>query len=658
MEGADKLSALTAGTKMWGIARFGLYTADLHAAELKKGQDRVPLQNLPFRILAILLREPGSVVTREELRQELWPADTFVDFERGISTAVSKLRESLGDSAANPRFIQTVGRRGYRFIAPVSLAGVAGQQERGWTSAGGTNGAAGAVAVRLPSHAFPETTVLSDRPGRDRRLVSLLVAILFVGAIAITFTLWSEKDRAAGQREIRSIAVLPLENLSGDPQQEYLSDGMTDAITTVLAQIPDLRVISRTTSMHYKHTQKTTPEIARELGVDALVEGSVIRSGNQLRLNVQLIQTNNDRHLWANSYDRELANVLILQGELAREIAGQIRPRLSPEQEQRFTQQRQVDPETYMLYLQGRFYWHQRKEESLTKAIGYFEQAMARDPDFAPAYAGLADSYLVLPFFAPAATEPFYAKAHDAAAKALALDARLAEAHNSEAYVRIYRDWDFQGAEQEFQKALAINPNYATAHQWYAELLSLQGRHKEAIAQITRALELDSQSAVGHHQAGQIFRATRQYSRAMTEYERSLQLDPQFFQNDFAIYRLYRDTGQHDKAIEAGERHAAHVNQRYEKAFARAARVYRAQGWEAFLKQSARTWEATGCPVARYYEALDSAALGDFDTTMQILEREYRQHNPMVLNARTDPELDGLRSDPRFQSFLRKVGLP
>lgn len=644
--------------------RFGLYTVDLRTAELKKGQHRVPLQNLPFRVLAILLREPGRVVTREELRQELWPGDTFVDFERGISTAVSKLRDAVGDSAVNPRFVETVGRRGYRFIAPVSLAGPAGQGEHGFTNTGQAAGVAQAAAGRQRSDALPGTAVPRDVSFRVDyrrlgRIVYPVAALLFAGAVALMFKTWSGKNQQqAGQREIMSIAVLPLENLSGDPQQEYLADGLTDAVTTVLAQIADLRVISRTTSMHYKHTQKTTPEIARELGVDAVVEGSVIRSGNQLRLNVQLIQAKNDRHLWASTYDRDLANVLILQGELAREIAGQIRLRLPPEQEQRFAQKQRVDPETYMLYLQGRFYWHQRKEESLTKAIGYFEQAIARDPNFAPGYAGLADTYLVLPFFAPTPAETFYAKAHDAAAKALALDPGLAEAYNSEAYVRIYRDWNFKDAEEEFHRALAINPNYATAHQWYAELLSLEGRHEEAIAQITRALELDAESAVVHHQAGQILRTARQYSKALAEYEKSRQLDPQFWPNYFSIYRVYRATGDYKKALEAAQQHAHLINKPYEKAMADAARAYRTHGREAFLRKSLRVWAATGWPVARYYEAWDYLELGDADASMRTLEREYARHNLLVLNAKTDPELDGLRSDPRFQAFVRKIGLP
>jgi TolB-like protein/DNA-binding winged helix-turn-helix (wHTH) protein/Tfp pilus assembly protein PilF len=633
---------------MSGTVRFGLYTADLHAAELKKGHDSVPLQNLPFRILAILLREPGRVVTREELRLELWPADTFVDFERGISTAVSKLRDALGDSAANPRYIQTVGRRGYRFIAPVTVLA----QANGLRADGTT----GLPVVEREFPPLPRLLAKAPPPSWHSSLAYPAAVLVLVASIAL---LWKVRPAPPGTAPppIRSIAVLPLDNLSGDPQQEYLSDGLTDAITTGLAQIPGLRVISRTTSMHYKHSQRTTPDIARELGVDALVAGSVIRSGDQLRLNVQLIHARSDRHLWANSYERELANVLMLQGELAREIADEIQLHLTPEQQQSLSNGRPVDPETYVLYLQGRFYWHQRKEQELTKAIAYFQQAIARDPDFAPAYAGLADSYVVLSFFVSAEPTPLYAEAHKASRKALSLDSKLAEAHNSEAYARIYQDWDFKGAEEEFKIALSINPNYATAHQWYAELLSLEARHTEAMAQVTRALELDPLSAVVHHQAGQIFRTAKQYDRALAEYQTSLQLDRHFHQNHFAMYRLFRESGRRDDAVDELQR-AMHGIPAMDEALAQAARAYHTRGWNAFLKKSLPTWELTGWAVAPYYKSWDYAGLGDFDSAMKVLEQEYAKRNPMVLNARTDPELDVLRSDPRFQDLLRRIGLP
>ena len=633
--------------------RFGLYVADFNAAELKRGHDPVPIQNLPLRILALLVSKPGHVVSREEIRQALWPADTFVDFERGISTAVSKLREALGDSASNPRFIETVGRRGYRFIAPVaSISSAIGTTPIPARGAEGT-----AVAVSEARIAEQE----AEGPGPRRSITPKLITVALVLALVTVaaLILIARRNAVFDQREIMSIAVLPLDNLSGDPQQEYLCDGITDAVTTRLAQIPDLRVISRTTAMHYKRTQKTAPEIARELGVDALIEGSVTVSGDQITTNVQLIRARDDRHLWANSYERQVNNVLTLEGELAREIAGQARIRLTPEQEERLARNTTRDAEAYALYLQGRFYWHQRRQEPITRSIGYFQQAIARDPGFAAGYAALADAYLVLPFFSPAAGDPYYDLAGQAASKALSLNPQLAEAHNAEAYVLLYRDWNFKGAEEEFQKAIALNPGFATAHQWYAELLSLEGRHEEAIREVNHAIELDALSAVIHHQAGQILTTAGQTARAVAEYQQSLKLDPQYFVNYFSLYRIQRLAGDYPAALDLLAKHAAGAQvtafQKYADAQAAA---YRRGGREAFLKESLRSWSQLGWSSANYYEAWDAASLGDKELTLQILEREYNRRNLLVLGAKTDPELELIRSDPGFQALMRKIGLP
>ena len=642
--------------------RFGQFVADLRSTELKKGQDRIPLQNLPFRILTLLLREPGRVVTREELRQQLWPENTFVDFERGISTAVSKLREALGDSAANPRFIETVGRRGYRFIAPVSVVAPPAVPEPRAVSTSPGAGTAQAAAVQpvdRPRESAPSGDLsLGSHRRRLKQLIYSLVAVVCIASAVAMFKFWlRQRQSAAGQREIMSIAVLPLRNLSGDLQQDYLSDGLTEAVTTLLAQIGDLRVISGTTAMHYKHAEKTTPEIAKELGVDALVEGSVVRSGNHLRLTVQLIQTSNDRHIWADSYDRELEDVVSLEGELSREIAGQIRIRLTPEQEERFAQKRTVDPEAYALYLQGRYYWHQRKEEFLTKSIAYFEGAIARDPNFAPAYAGLADAYLVMPFFRTFPNErESYERAGIAAEKALALDPRSADALKSDACVKLYRDWDFKGAEREFQQAVVLNPNHATAHQWYAELLTMEGRYPEAIVEVNRALVLDSQSSVVHHQAGQVLNAARQYPEALSEYRRSLELDPNFFPNYFEMYMAYRRMDDFEHAIPMGVAHAPFLGKMYQKAFAEAAHVYATRGKEAFLRKSLELWPKMPSLGSMVGPAYDYCALHEYDKCLQVLEREYKRHNLLVTGV-FDPEFDGLRSDPRYQELLHKIGV-
>lgn len=638
------------------IVRFGLYTADLHAFELKKGQATVPLQNLPFRILALLLCDPGRVVTREEIRKELWPADTFVDYERGISTGVGKLREALGDSAGNPRFIETVGRRGYRFIAPATMV----PRESSGSPANGAVTSAAAAAAPAPSPVIKVSEAADFGPlpvSSSRRIRPILWAIASLCVVAIAATVIARWRSASRQPQIVSIAVLPLQNLSEDAEQDYLNDGLTDALTTRLAEIGDLRVISRTTAMHYKHTQKTTPEIARELGVDALLEGSLIRSGNRLRVNVQLIQTSNDQHLWANEYDRDLADVLTLEGDLAREIAGQIRSRLTPEQQERLARRTTRDPEAYALYLQGRYYWHQRSQESLTKAIGYFEQAIARDPDFASAYSGLADSYVVLQSFGPTSSPEAASRAAKYAERAIALDNNLADAHCSRAYVRLYKDWDFKGAEQEFRLALALNPNYATAHQWYSELLTMEGRYAEGIQEVEKALQLDSQSAVIHHEAAQTYNTARQYDRAILEYNKALELDPRLYVSYFGLYLAYRRKGDFDTAIHYGTMHASYLGQPYEKAFAEAVATYRRGGKEAFLHRSLLVWSKAPLWSAMIGQVWDYGALHDSEGTLRVLEREYKRHNICAVYA-LEPELDWMRSDPRLQAFVRKIGLP
>jgi TolB-like protein/DNA-binding winged helix-turn-helix (wHTH) protein/Flp pilus assembly protein TadD len=656
------------------IVRFGVYEVDLRSAELRKHGLRIKLQARPFKVLATLLLGGGEVVTREELRKELWPADTFVDFDHGINSAVNRLREVLCDTADNPRFIETVGRQGYRFIAPftplpaehqaagVSMSTAAVAVERNQAEPAAAQIAVPSIATHAPPDSVPafEQSKARAQFGFRQATYFALAVVALVAAGATILKLWPHKTApVAGQSEIKSIAVLPLRNLSGDPQQDYLSDGLTEAVTTLLAQIADLRVISGTTAMRYKRADKTAPEIAKELGVDALVEGSVVRSGNHLRLSIQLVQTNNDRHIWANSYERELADVVSLEGELSREIAGQIRIRLSPEQAEAFAQKRTVDPEAYALYLQGRYYWRQRNEEALSKSIAYFDQAIARDQKFAPAYAGLADAYLVMPIFRNSLRRNdmgFYEQARIAAKKALELDPRSADARNSEACVRVYRDWDFKGAEQEYQQALALNPNYATAHQWYAELLTMEGRHQEAIVEINRGLELDSQSPVMHHQAGQVLNMAGQYTQAMAEYKRSLELDPGFFFNYFGMYAAYRRMGDYEHAIPLGAVYARSLGKPYQQAFDEAARAFATGGREAFLRKSLRTWDKAGTLGAAMGEAFDYAELHEYERSLQVLEREYKRRN-LLVTGMFAPEFDGLRSDPRFQELLHKIGV-
>jgi TolB-like protein/DNA-binding winged helix-turn-helix (wHTH) protein/Tfp pilus assembly protein PilF len=468
--------------------QFGVFTLNLDAGELFRQGTRVKLQERPFQLLLTLLERPGEVVTREELRERLWPDGTFVDFDHSISTAVNKLRNALNDSATHPRYVETVGRRGYRFVYPL------------------------AATAPLP---LPEPSARKPAARRWRALPLLGLSLFVCGVIVLLAR--GELSRAPSRQStaIRSLAVLPLRNLSSDPEQEYFSEGLTDALITRLASVEGLRVISRTSAMQYKDSRKPLPVIATELNVDAVLQGSVMRADGRVRITAQLVEAATDRHVWAQSYERDHRDVLELQDAVSRDIAARVSAKVRPDALMPPARVRRLNPEAHQAYLLARQRWYSRHSDELLRAITDFERAIAIDPDFALAYAGLADVYVVLPLLTAVPQEEAYPKAKQAADKALALDPSLAEAHTSSAYVRLYLNWDFDGADEGFRKAIELNPGYATAHQWYSELLSFQGRHAEAIAEIRKALELDPLSAVMHHRAGQTYQQAREYEQAI-----------------------------------------------------------------------------------------------------------------------------------------------
>ena len=419
-----------------GAVRFGVFEVDLRAGELRKRGVKIKLQDQPFQILQILLERSGEVVTREEIRGRIWPADTFVDFDQGLNNAIKRLRESLSDSPDNPRFIETIPRRGYRFI------GMTG----------------------------------SSTPGR-----------------------------------MRSLAVLPLENLSHDPQREYFAEGLTEALITTLAKIGELRVVSRTSAMLYKNVRKPLREIARELEVDAIVEGTVLLAGHRVRITAQLIDAAKETHLWAESYERDLRDVLALQSELAQAIAREVQVKLTPQERAHLAQTRPVDPEAYEAYLKGRYHWNRRSREGLGKAIHHFQQAITSDPNCAAAYSGLADCISLLGWWAFVPPEQGCAKGKALALKALDLDPDLAEAHASLGWASAYYDYDFPKSQREFQRAIELNPHYATAHAWYGLTLSMIAYHEEALAEVKLGVRLDPTSAINTGMLATVYWFARQY---------------------------------------------------------------------------------------------------------------------------------------------------
>ena len=610
------------------LLRFGLFQLDLGTGELLRSGRRVRLQEQSFRVLALLVDRPSQLITREELRQKLWPADTFVDFDDGLNAAVKKLRFALGDSADNPTFIETIPRRGYRFIASVTDV--------------------------VPAPLEKDEPVAAPRMKRRNAV--------WWGAIGITVLTIATAAIIASRRSaptselspIRSLVVLPLKNLSSDPDQQYFADGMTEELITRLAGLDGLRVISRTSAMKYKDTDKLLPQIASELKVDAVITGSVLHSGNRVRITAQLLHAASDRHLWAESYEGDEQDVLRLQNDVAHDIAKEIILKLRPPNLSVQRQVRRIDPEAHRAYLRGRYRWHTRRQDELKLAIEDFQRAIAIDPDYALAHAGLADVYVVLPFLSTIPHTEVYPKAKEAAEKALALDPTLAEAHNSNAYVTMLLDWDFAAAERGFRKAIELNPNYATAHQWYAELLSLQRRHEEARKEIGIALELDPLAAIMHHQAGQCYQQARRYEEAIQEYENAIALDPQFARrtSSGAMSWAYARTGRPERTMEilmsvsgaSKERKAEYMD------------AFKRGGLKAF---QVRNLELT--PDANwthpYYAAMLNAYVGRNDKALSWLNEAIRRRDPEVLHVNVDPEWDHLRSDPRFIAALDRIGI-
>ena len=464
------------------VVQFGTYELAIHSGELRKAGVRIRVQQQPLRLLEILLERPGEIVTREELRSRIWPNESFGDFDQAVNVAIAKLRGALGDSADNPRYIETLPRRGYRFIADVAVV------NRPTNKLEPIHEASSETEERAPL----EIAGKAERPKRPpwqrawKTLGLAMFLVLFILMVWIFF--WRSRSPAniLSSSQVRSLAVLPLENLSSN-SQDYFADGMTDELITDLAQISALRVISRTSVMQYKGVRKPLPQIARELNVDVVVEGTVLRSGNRVRITAQLIRASADKHLWAQSYEGDVLDTLALQKKVARAIAEQIRIKLTPQEKAVLENVKVVNPEAYENYLKGRYFWNKRTADGLKKAINYFNQAIKSDPNYPLPYTGLADIYQW-------SDQPQLAR--EEVQKALDLDDQLAEAHNSLAMILYLFNRDRQGADREFKRALEVDHNYAPAHHWYSMYLALEGRKEQALTEAEKAYELDPLSPV------------------------------------------------------------------------------------------------------------------------------------------------------------------
>jgi TolB-like protein/DNA-binding winged helix-turn-helix (wHTH) protein/Flp pilus assembly protein TadD len=630
------------------VLRFDNFELDLRAGELRKGGVKLRLQGQPIQVLAALLNSAGELVTREELRAQVWPAETFVDFDHGLHNAIARLREALGDCAGTPRYIETLPRRGYRFIGTVGRIG----PEEPLPS-----------APNAPSTSpSPEAPVV---PVRSRSRTVVITALLMTVAMAaILLLIPTLSHRAAATPLVRSIAVLPLANFSGDPAQEYFVDGMTDELITDLAKIGALRVISRTSVMRYKGTKKDLPEIARELNVDGIVEGSVMRSGQRVRITAQLLYGPTDKHLWADTYDRDLGDVLTLQSDVAQAIAQQVRAQLTPQQQARFRAPHPVNPEAYDSYLKGRYYLSNQftMAQPLNMAKTYFEEAVRKDSGFAQAYAGLADAYLYLAIFRQMSSESAYRSAEEADRHALALDDSIGETYDTLAVLSWRYNWDWDATEREFNQAIALAPSYICAHEDRAEYLAFRGRRSEAEAEMIKIRAFDTSFSSTLTDVGVDYQL-RDFDRLLEASQRGVALNPKEWLEHFYLGVGYEGTGKQLESV-AEYQKAVELSGGDQDATAALAHAYAGVGRRAETQKILRAalrdleQESTKVKASPYFIATLYAALGDKDTAFNFLERAYREKSlDLSWHLKADLRIDNLRSDPRYQSLLSRVGL-
>jgi TolB-like protein/DNA-binding winged helix-turn-helix (wHTH) protein/Tfp pilus assembly protein PilF len=622
--------------------RFDGFEVDLCSREVWKHGRRVRLQEQPFQVLLVLLERPGQIVTRDELKQTLWPADTFVDFDDGLNTAVKKIRELLGDSAERPRYIETIPRRGYRFVGSIALPSP-------------VEATVPAPSLR-PALILPTAEVAgwgrAARPTGYAVVGVLALVVVLVGAVGG----WRARlvGHAAAPR-IESLAVLPLANLSHDPGQDYFADGMTEALIANLAQVRALRVISRTSAMHYKGTHLTLPQIVRELNVDAVIEGTVQRSGNHVRVSAQLIRGQTDAPVWAKIYERDSDDVLVMQSEIAQAVISEIRVQLTPQERQRFAGGRPVNPKAYDAYLLGDYLSRKRNSAAMEKAIEYFQEAIRIDPSYAQAYAGLAGAYSERDVWSGVGVGKTADQVRANTLKALELDGELPEAHSLLGWIYFQYDWDWMHTEAEFKRAIELNANLPSSYARYAFFLQAMGRHQEALAAVHRAVELDPLSAWNISEEGRILYRARRYADAVARYQRALELDPGYLPALSRIAEAYAQLGKYDEALAWAQKYQQ-ISGDPSLGMRLMASIYARTGKRHEAEEALRTIEKNG-DVDEYGLAVIYSALGDHDRAIAEVEKLVQKRSAMPF-VFVGPELDSLRSDPRFQQLLRPANLP
>ena len=631
------------------VIRFGVFEVDLRAGELRKQGAKVRLQEQPFQVLQVLLEKPGEIVTREELRKRIWPSDTFVDFDGGVNNAIKRLREALGDRADTPRFIETLPRRGYRFIRHA-------------------NGSRAATPTGQESPTREGGSAVSRRRLRIGLNASLTIIVLLIALLGLgPANLWRHLSITSRTPQIRSIAVLPLKNLSDDPSQKYFAYGMAEELITDLSQVRALKVVSHTSVLRYENTDKTLPQIAQELGVDAVIEGAVQRSADRVRITAQLIYALKDTNLWARTYDRDLSDVLALQSTVAKEIADEIRVNMSPGETVRLTKPRTVNPEALDAYWKGRYYLASAnrnaygkdkdkaaQQEDIRQAAAYFEEAIRRDPNYAPAYMGYWDSLFF--YQDDLAPSPFpatvLAKGRTALMKALALDDTLAKAHLALGNAFFYADWNWSGAEREYKRALDLDPNSAVTHCSYAGFLDSMGRFDEGLNEQEIQLQLDPD--LGCPEISPIVPLETQIDRERRFIGTHRVTDEHYWNLGLMLWKTGRlkeaNEVWQDWMISLGYTDLAHSM----------SRAYEKDGYPGAMREWAKAGEAVAKQrhVPRIMMVYMQGVHGENDREFAWLEKAFAERESSMPSLRYFIAWDPLRSDPRFKEMVRRVGLP
>jgi TolB-like protein/DNA-binding winged helix-turn-helix (wHTH) protein len=620
------------------IAQFGEFEADLRSRELRRNRTNVRLPHQSFEVLAMLLEHPGELVTREDIRKRLWPADTFVDFDHGLNNAVNRLRESLGDSAEAPQFVETLPRRGYRFIAE----------------------------VRRPNRTdrTPPPTELTFATQANRRIGRLRLTAGLIGfAILLTGTLYLAGPRIWGRHvhaERVKLAVLPFENLSGQPEEDYLSDGLTDELITQLGGLEPthLGVIARTSAMQYKRSGKGARQVGLELGVDYILEGTVVREGNLVRVAAKLVQVTDQTLLWTESYERNLGHIQAFHGEVARDVVRRIQVQMTPQKQAAFSPARPVNPDAYEAYLKGLYFWNRFTNPDFHQSIEYFQQAIEKDANYAPAYASLAASYANLVEFGEPPMD-LYLKSEAAARRAIELDGTSSQAYATLAWSLFYYHHDWQEAQRDLLRAIELNPSNSYAHMLYAKYLAALGRFDQAREQAERARQTDPMSLAVNVVVAQVLFYGRQYDVALIQLGKLLKADRNFPPTYWTLAHVYAAMGKQNEAcqsmLKTFDLGSGHVPW-----FTQLENVRVRSGWRAAWKQWIKGMLDIGSPgyLQPYYLVGPYLDLGRDEEAIAWLAKAAEVHDVEIVFINVDPRFDRLRANPRFQGIVGSLRFP